>query len=172
MDSSAVEGLFVRSLKAEGALAEGLKAIGIDVKRLEPGYDDAVFRAGVDVAARLVHAELSETEAHRLLGHALIDGYFDTILGKVAATLVPVLGVKGTLRRLEYLWKAPQPTMQVTTELHPDGIWEVRFVNPAMPPFMVAGVLEAGLARTREAVKVEVLRATPTTGVLLVTKLH
>lgn len=148
MDSSVFEGLFVRALKPTGAFLEDLKRVGVDPARLEPKYPEATFRAALDLACRHAYPELAQEAAWHRLGADVIAGYFTTILGRIAAGLVPAVGVEGSLKRLQFLWSAPQPAMRIQAERTGERDWKVTFENAHLPADFVAGVLEAGLSRS------------------------
>ncbi|MFZ5438839.1 MAG: DUF2378 family protein [Myxococcota bacterium] len=167
MDGSVFEGLFVRELRPTGAFSEDLKRIGFDVTRLEPRYPELVFLRAVEVAARHAYPEATLHEAHFFLGSRTIAGYFSTILGRVTATMIPVLGVASTLKRVTSLWTVAQPAMRISAERAPEG-FIVSFENDALTADLVAGMLQEGLRRAERELTCAVLERRPGGGRVLV----
>lgn len=156
MDGSVFEGLFVRQLKPDATFSAELAKVGFDPSRLEAKYPEEVFGRAVDVATKHAFAEVSLELAHRAMGTALIDGYFETILGRITASMMPILGVNGALKRVQQLWRVAQPSMTVAAQLNADGTWTIDFQNKVMSSDMVAGILEAALKRSDERARVHV----------------
>jgi uncharacterized protein (TIGR02265 family) len=104
VQQSIFEGLFVKMLKPTGAFAEDLLRAGYDLKRQERIYPESVFKACVRIACRHVYPGMEEGAAMRLLGRRFIEGFFDTIAGRIVAVSLPVLGPVGLIRRLPRLW--------------------------------------------------------------------
>ncbi len=168
MDGSVFEGL-ARQLKPTGAFADELKQAGFDPERLEAKYDEAVFARTIEVAARHVFPEVLLEVAHTKLGNALIDGYFETILGRVTGALMPVLGVGGALKRVQRLWTIAHHAMRITAENDGPNTWAISFSNAVMTSDLVAGILQAALSRADKRVKVHVVTRMPGGGTLRVT---
>lgn len=168
VDGSIFEGLFLRVLKPQGAFKSQLKAAGFDADRPEPRYPEEVWGRALDVTRAHAFAHEDAAAAHRHIGHAMIEGYFDTILGRVTGGLMPVLGVGGTLKRLAKLWKVPQPGMEIIAEAEGPGRWRVAFHDRVMTADLVAGILEAALRRADGTVNVEVVERVFGAGVVRV----
>lgn len=168
VDGSIFEGLFLRVLKPQGAFKEQLRQAGFDADRPEAKYHEAVFGRALSITTAHVFPQEEVTTAHRRIGHALIEGYFVTILGRVTAGLMPVLGVGGTLRRVSQLWKVPQPDMQISAEPRGPGQWVVSFRDQVMTADLVAGILEAALRRADPSVQAEVVERRFGAGILTV----
>jgi uncharacterized protein (TIGR02265 family) len=98
--ASVFEGLFVRSLKAEGRLARELEALGYHMKRPEVDYPIQLWQRAVALARLEVYAGLGEEEAYRQLGRQLVAGFADTLVGRVVAVALPMLGPVRALERL------------------------------------------------------------------------
>ncbi|MBF5045212.1 DUF2378 family protein [Aggregicoccus sp. 17bor-14] len=147
IQGSAVEGLYVRALKPTGAFEEELRQVGVDVKRLEATYPLPVWYAAMRVALRHVAPHLPEEQGYRLLGDRFIAGFFDTLVGKLVAVGVPLLGPDKTLERLARTWSAAQPTLRAETRKVGDGLWQVTLQQAGVLPDFCSGILEAGLSR-------------------------
>lgn len=167
MDGSVFEGLFVRELKPSGPFKEELKRLGLDVDRLQSKYPESLFRRAVDVAAAQAYPGLTVHEAHFALGERAIAGYFGTILGRVTAGLIPIIGVTGTLKRVARLWQVPQPGMRISAVEQP-AAWTISFENPAMTADLVAGITQAALRRADPAIACSVSERRPGGGQVLV----
>ncbi|MFY1830585.1 DUF2378 family protein, partial [Myxococcus fulvus] len=90
--TSVLEGLFVRGLKVSGRLVEELEALGYDIKRPEVDYPVQVFQRAVLLARQEVFGELTDEEAYRRVGRTLVDGFASTLVGRVAAVALPMIG--------------------------------------------------------------------------------
>lgn len=163
MDGSVVEGLFVRELKPTGAFKEALKRIGLDTERLDAKYSEETFKNAIDVAAAHAYPGLSVFDAHFKLGERLIAGYFSTILGRVTAGIIPVIGVKRTIGRVSQLWTVPQPGMRISSTETPTE-WLLNFQNTAMSADLVAGIVQAALRRADPKIMAKVVMRAPGSG--------
>lgn len=161
MDGSVFEGLFVRQLKPDAKLSAELAAAGFNPARLEAKYPEEVFARAVEVFVRHEFVGQALEVAHRAMGIALVDGYFDTILGRITASMMPVLGVGGALKRVQQLWRVAQPSMVANATPAGEGQWTIEFKNKVMSADMVAGVLEAALHRADKRATLHVDERTP-----------
>jgi uncharacterized protein (TIGR02265 family) len=152
---SAVEGMFVRALQPTGAFADELRKVGVDVTRLEPLYPTRVWQASLEVARRHTAARLPESEGYRQLGRKFIGGFFDTLVGKMIAIGLPILGPDKMLQRLARTWASAQPDLEVKTVQHAEHDWSITLGGPNISADFCAGILEGGLSRT--SVKPEVV---------------
>lgn len=169
VDGSIFEGLFIRVLKPQGTFKSQLRGAGFDADRPEARYPEEVFGRALTIATVHAFADEHVAIAHRRIGHALIEGYFVTILGRVTGGLLPVLGVGGTLKRVGPLWKVPQPGMEITAEAQGKGQWLVKFRDRVMTADLVAGILEAALRRADASVNADVIERRLGAGVVRVT---
>jgi uncharacterized protein (TIGR02265 family) len=94
------EALFARAVPVSVELARELKACGYDVERPEAGASGDVFTACVEAARRSVHPTRAPDEGQRELGRAFVNGFRETILGRVVTTALPVLGPSRFLPRI------------------------------------------------------------------------
>jgi uncharacterized protein (TIGR02265 family) len=154
---SAVEGMYVRALQPTGAFAEELKALGVDVKRLEPTYPTAVWQASIEVARRHVAGHLPQAAGYQLLGEKFIGGFFDTLVGKMIAIGLPLLGPGKTLQRLARTWASTQPHLKVETLQESDTSWRITLREHGIVADFCAGIFVGGLSRTGVKPDVRVL---------------
>lgn len=97
---SMFEGLFVRALKVDGAFKDKLRAKGYDVDRPRTRYPMAVWLDCVDVAALEVFPGLARPQAWVQLGRRFIDGYFETLVGRMIGVTLPFLSPKTFVGRV------------------------------------------------------------------------
>lgn len=111
---SMFEGLFNRALHVEGALKEQLRAAGFDLDRPEARYPVEVWERCVDLACAHRFPGVPRGEAWRRMGRIFIEGYFNTLVGKIIATALPFLGPKS------FVDKSPR---FITTGLEGADVW-------------------------------------------------
>lgn len=103
--SQTVEGLFLRALKPQltDRLMDRLaKEAGVDLRApLKPGYAMASWDRAVCIAAEELHPRVALPVAFELLGAALTQGYFDTIIGSAMAAMLRLIGPSRAIRRIE-----------------------------------------------------------------------
>lgn len=103
--SQTVEGLFLRALKDQ--LTERLKdrlatEAGVNLRApLKPGYPMKSWDMAVAVAAEELHPGVETAAAFELLGAALTQGYFDTMIGSAMAAMLRLIGPPRAIRRIE-----------------------------------------------------------------------
>jgi uncharacterized protein (TIGR02265 family) len=165
---SAVEGLFARALEPTGAFADELRALGVDLQRLEPTYPLPVWYAAVRVALRYVAGHLPEDAGYRLLGDRFIAGYFDTLVGKMIAIGLPLLGPDKTMQRLARTWTTGQPTLRMETLKEAQGQWRLTLHQQGVLPHFCAGIIHSALQRTQVTPEIQVLEHSPAHCVLQV----
>lgn len=96
---SMFDGMFAVALRPEGAFREELKAAGFDLDKPLPEYPYAVWRACLVLAARHVFPHEPQDRAFWLLGERFIEGYLDTMIGKLIAAALPFLSPKTLVQR-------------------------------------------------------------------------
>ncbi|MFL5346745.1 MAG: DUF2378 family protein [Hyalangium sp.] len=143
------EGLFVRALGAEGALADALRTVGVDVRRLQSSYPIEVWNEALEVAWKQGFPHLDREAAYRELGRQLAYGFIRTLVGKVVDVSLPVLGPERFIQRLPSLSKLD--TFEYQVEVVPLGERRYRVSyrgDPDAKPDLMAGLFEVGLRRT------------------------
>ncbi|AGC47922.1 hypothetical protein MYSTI_06649 [Myxococcus stipitatus DSM 14675] len=112
---SVFEGLFVRGLKVSGRLAQELEALGYDIRKPEVDYPIQLWQRAVALVRQEVFGELTDEEAHRQVGRTLVDGFAETLLGRVAAVALPMIGPARAAERIpRYLAMMGRPDLEVT----------------------------------------------------------
>jgi uncharacterized protein (TIGR02265 family) len=161
IDSTLFEAMFVRTLTPTGAFAEELRTIGFDLAQMQPKYPASLWRRCVEVARRHTYPGLSKEEGMRQLGRDFMKGYYGTLLGKVVSAAMPLIGLERTLNRLERMWKASQPTAELTIEKEAPGQWRLEVREPGILPEFSAGILEGGAQPIGVPVSVEIIEHSP-----------
>lgn len=100
-----IEGFFIKGLK--GQLTERLMQrvadeAGIDLrKQLETRYLMPTWERAVTIAAEELHPSLPREDAFELLGAALTQGYFNTLVGSAMGAMLRIIGPARAMRRIE-----------------------------------------------------------------------
>ncbi|MFZ5444367.1 MAG: DUF2378 family protein [Myxococcota bacterium] len=148
---SMFEGLFVRALKVDGPFKERLRAKGFDLDRPQLRYPVTVWEDCIDVAVAELYPGVPRDEGWRRIGRRFIEGYFETLVGRMLSVTLPLLsstaflnrgprmistGLEGARVRLQ--WRDPR-----TAVLH---VEEASDLSGAL----VAGALEVCFERMRK----------------------
>ena len=145
---SVMEGLFVRGLKAEGRLAERLLSYGYDIKKPEVSYSVLTYQRCVNAARHEMYGHLGDEEAYRILGRKMIDGFLETLVGKVIAVAMPMIGPARVLERLpRYCAMMGRGEMEVRITPAGETARRIYFGDIYNRPEFLAGALEVGLER-------------------------
>jgi len=156
---SVFEGLFVHVLhvRPDGPEADALRRVGFDLRNPQAEYSGRVWKDALELACQFHYPELSREEAQRTLGRRFIEGFVQTLAGRVLKLILPMVGPEGVLRRLHPLMSIGSPNTRLVVSDFGAHDWRVEFqVRWAMPDF-VAGLLETALSRTGPEVQVQVL---------------
>ncbi|ATB28321.1 DUF2378 family protein [Melittangium boletus] len=146
--SSVFEGLFIRGLAPHGALARALVAEGYDPRCPEMDYPIGVWKRCVIQARRMVYGELNDADAHRLLGRKLCEGFSETLVGRVAAVALPMIGPARVMERLpRYFAMMGRPDIEFQLVVLNDRERRVCISDVHNRPEFVAGSMEVALER-------------------------
>ncbi|HYO57728.1 DUF2378 family protein [Archangium sp.] len=146
--SSVFEGLFVRGLEPNSPLLRALGAEGYDPKCPDVDYPMQVWKRCVALARDLVYGELSDAEAYRILGRKLTEGFADTLVGRVAAVALPMIGAARVVERLpRYLAMMGRPDLEVRVVSAGERTRRVTIFDTHNRPEFIAGALEVALER-------------------------
>ncbi len=137
------EGMFHRALHPTGAFADALRDAGYDLSRPLPRYPTHIWHACLEVARRHAFGSLPEAEGYRRMGHRFIEGWFETIIGKLIAVGLPLLGPERALERTPRSWSAAQPDLKVELRKVAARHWEATLREHGVLPDFCAGLLEA-----------------------------
>ena len=153
---SMFEGLFVRALPPEPAFHADLKAVGVDVERLLPQYPMRVWLEALAVARRHYFPGHTQQQADRLLGRLFVQGFLDTLAGRVAGALLPMVGPARMLDRAERNISIGRPDIRVTVQVVGETERLLLFEDAAPLPDFAAGSIAVGLERARAQAEVTV----------------
>ncbi|WNG39818.1 DUF2378 family protein [Archangium violaceum] len=146
--SSVFEGLFVRGLEPNSELARALMAEGYDPRCPEVDYPVQVWKRCVAIARDQIYGKLSDADAYRLLGRKLIEGFADTLVGRVAAVALPMIGAARVMERLpRYLAMMGRPDLTVHLVTVGERARRVSIPDTHNRPELIAGAIEVGLER-------------------------
>lgn len=145
---SVMEGLFVRGLKAEGALLERILGLGYDPRRPEVTYPITTYQKCISAARYELYAHLSDEEAYRRLGRTLANGFLETLVGRVVGVAMPMIGPARVVERIpRYVSVMGRPEMVVRIIPAGDRGRRVHFGDTYNHPDFMAGNLEVALER-------------------------
>ncbi len=126
------DGLFTVALKPSGAFSEALKARGFDPDRPEPEYPLAVWHDCLDVAWQQLYPLESRERAWWLLGERFLEGYLQTLVGRLIGAALPLLSARTFVTRsprfvatglqgaaLELVWQGERDAVVHLTNLPP-----------------------------------------------------
>ncbi len=143
------EGLFVRGLKAEGRLARELEALGYHMKKPEMDYPIALWQRAVTLARQEAFASLGEEDAYRQLGRQLVVGFAETLIGRVAAVALPMIGPARAMERVpRYLALMGRTDIHVTLTPVGDRGRRIHLTDRYNRPDLMAGGMERMLELT------------------------
>ena len=146
--SSVFEGLFVRGLEPNSQLARALGAEGYDPRCPEIDYPVQVWKRCVALARDLAYGELSDADAYRILGRKLTQGFADTLVGRVAAVALPMIGPARVVERLpRYLAMMGRPDLEVQLVSVGERARRITIPDTHNRPEFIAGALEVALER-------------------------
>lgn len=146
--ASVMEGLFVRGLHADDKLAEGLLGLGYDIRKPELNYSVLTWQRGVNLARQELLGHLGDDEAYRLLGRKLVTGFLETLVGRVVAVAMPMIGPARVVDRLpRYLAMMGRGDLEVTMTPVTERSRRVYLPDRYNRPEFLAGALEVALER-------------------------
>jgi uncharacterized protein (TIGR02265 family) len=144
-----VQGLFHVALRGRlsPSAREALCRAGLDLNRpLLPAYSYETWRRALEISALDLYPLLPREEAWRRLGHSVVEGMVETLLGKAMAGVAHLLGPLRSLRRFNgTLRSADNYVESRLEELSPTAcrVW----INEVMEqPAYYQGILEASVA--------------------------
>lgn len=162
---SVFEALFLRSLPRSGQLDAALRREGFDPEKLEVEYPVEVWIACVRAAARTLHPDVPlEIGLHRL-GRVFPEGWFQTLVGRLAQAIVAMVAPGSLLMRFPRLARAGRTDFILEASLDGDHAGILKVTDPAgFEPHFLAGVLERSLELTGVKVTTRVDRPSPQVG--------
>ncbi|HVE82175.1 MAG TPA: DUF2378 family protein [Myxococcales bacterium] len=157
-DYAVFEGMFRRTLHVEPSspLADALREVGFDLRAPKGRYPSEVWDSALKVAARHQYPDRTEAEGLLELGRRFTAGFFETIVGKVIASIIPFLGMERMMVRVPKFAAMTTSGMNLDVQREGDGRWRLRYRSRTLSPEFLAGAVEGGLARTRMPVSVQI----------------
>lgn len=149
IDQALFEGLFCRALNVSGALEEELRALGFDRRKQTPRYSGAVFVKCLDAACRSTLPTVELGAAQRQLGLRFVEGFRQTVLGKVVTTALPLLGPARFVRQLPGRFAAIRSDATVQIDSVTATGARLDFIDPLPLGHFFQGVLEGALRFAR-----------------------
>jgi uncharacterized protein (TIGR02265 family) len=147
IDQSVFEGLFRHALKPTGQFATDLAAIGYDPQRPQRTYPTRVWIEAARVTCRHIFPELAEPEAMLRLGRLYVNGFLDTIVGRLIGVSLSILGPESVIKRIPR-WAAMNATgVEVSVTPLDPGVWKATWKDPNALPEFVAGMMQGGAYR-------------------------
>ena len=158
VEYSLFEGLFARALELTPAMRADLRAVGFDPDKPQATYPGVVWIKSLEVALRHVFPQLPREEGLRQLGWKVIDGFLDTIAGRVVGVALPFLGMEGIIKRLPRYWDMVRKAQgaEMRTEQVAERDWRVVSNSRAELPDYSAGLIQRVLSRLKDGVRVDV----------------
>lgn len=154
---SMFDGLFAVAIKPTGALRDDLKTAGFDADHPKPEYPLKVWHDCLDVAAKHLHAGQPRERAWELLGERFIEGYLQTLVGKLIAVAMPFLSPQSFVQRAPRFMSTGLVGADVKLEWNGKNAATVTMTNVDHPAgHLLAGVVSICLKRIgAKGVKIE-----------------
>jgi uncharacterized protein (TIGR02265 family) len=146
----------MRKLRPAGDFCEELVRAGYDPDRPSETYPAAVWREVLEISRRHRFAGLTADRAYRALGHAFLDGFAETLVGRVVCAMLPLIGPERMLISFPRYASMGRPDATIEMRLEGPRRWRAVAHFPLTIPEFTAGVLERGLERTGVEGTVEV----------------
>ena len=146
---SLFEGLFVKALgPVPPAVKQELKAVGVDVDRLQAAYPQVVLIAALDVASRHWFPGETVESAYNKLGLRNIEGFFETLMGRPILALLKLMGLKRTLGRMRTNFRSANNYAETKlAEVSPTE-FQLWVNEPGEFRFYTQGVIQGGVRVT------------------------
>jgi uncharacterized protein (TIGR02265 family) len=138
----------LRALKPGDELRDELVAAGYDPRTPQDHYPVQAWRAVLEVMRRHRFPNLPSAEGDRALGHAFLDGFAETIVGRVICVMLPLIGAERMLISFPRYASYGRPDGRIEMKAEGERRWRAQIEMPHALPCFTAGVLERGLQRT------------------------
>ncbi len=97
---SMFEGLYMQALKPQGPFKERLREKGFDLDHQRSVYPIGVWIACLDVTSAELYPGQRRAVAWQHIGFRFVEGYFQTIVGRMIASMLPFMSVKRFMGRV------------------------------------------------------------------------
>lgn len=153
---SMFEGLFDRVLKPAGEFREALKVAGYDMANPKPEYPIEVWRECLYVAAKFKYPQLTRDDAWRAIGRTFLQGYFETIIGRLIAAAFPHFSPRTFVSRAPRLMRSGVKELQTELEWLGETKARLLFHGPFKGScFISAGIAEECFVRLKVPVRID-----------------
>lgn len=129
-------------------LTARLLEVGIDAKKLLPGYGRDVVRDAVRAIAAEVFPSLPPEQAERETGKLFIQGYGRTLVGASMLQLMRIIGPRMTLERMQRNFRTGTNFVETRFTSLGARAAELWFNDHSGVPEFIAGIIEGGAAHT------------------------
>jgi uncharacterized protein (TIGR02265 family) len=147
---SAFEGLFVRALKVDDQLKARLRARGYDANRPEPKYALSVWEDCLAEAADHHFPGQHREASWPKLGHIVVDGFLETIVGRMISVTLPFLTPTRLINRLPMVLSSGIEGVTTTIEWETPTRVTIRLIGfGALAAWMLAGALSAMMEKLK-----------------------
>jgi uncharacterized protein (TIGR02265 family) len=164
VDAAVFEGMFIRAVQPDPEFAAELREAGFNLAKIQPRYPAPVWVKALQIARRRLYGDQQEEAGYRSLGNRFVEGYFETIIGKILSIPLALVSPDRVIQRLPKTWKAARPDVNVDPPVKEGPQrWRVHFHDQHSVPGFVAGIVEGASRRTTMGnnTKVEIERVTP-----------
>lgn len=143
VNSAIFEGLFVRALGDDRAMAADLLALGVDVGHLKTSYPAQTWLAALELARKRLYPEQPPAIAFRELGRVFLRGFEKTLIGSVLGVAAPLVGPARFLPRVPRMMNTVRPTgMHARLEVAGEREQVLYVLDPHASPEFFAGCFE------------------------------
>jgi uncharacterized protein (TIGR02265 family) len=147
-----VEALFLKALGRRLSMrcVERVKEAGIDLRgKLQAFYPRETYYRCVRILGEELFGELGEEERMLRLGHAFMDGYEQTLIGKAMLQAVRFMGPRRTLERMTANFRSSNNYMQTELREEKPGDMHLTLSQTSGAPSYFEGVLVRAMAAAR-----------------------
>ena len=150
IEAALFEGMFVRAMQPDPAFKAELKELGFDLDRIRSRYPVEVWRRSLEAARRRLFGERPEERGYRALGNLFVEGYFETIIGKILSVPLSLVNPEKVIQRMPKTWRTARSDIQIDPPVQEGPQrWRVRFRDSNPLPGFMAGIIEGASQRTR-----------------------
>jgi len=143
------EGLFARAVPRSTTLEVELRRLGYDLQHPLAGYPGPVFSACLEAARVELFPTRPPDEGQRALGLAFVNGFRETILGRVVTTALPILGPARFLPRVPGRLGSLRSDATVSVVVSGATSSTLHFADPQPLSSFFAGVIEGALVYSK-----------------------
>jgi uncharacterized protein (TIGR02265 family) len=156
------EGLFVHGLPRNEPFEAEMRGAGFDRDDLLPQYPLRLFRQGLDIAGKHFYPGLTVEEGRRRLGQLFVQGFGQTVLGRVVSVSVPLLGPVRFLKKFPEHLRFDSSPIVVNAVQVSERQFRMEFrTGVGLSPYFLRGVLEEGLKMARVTPAIRVAQTSP-----------